>query len=71
MKQKRIILTGLEEGMKGRTSSSVSTSSTGLLREEGDEGIQGGVFFLLLLFEALGSFNKEINGEKQCNIVTK
>ena len=39
-KQRSIILTGLmEEGMKGRmSSSSVTTSSTEFLREEGDEG---------------------------------
>jgi len=39
-KQRSIMLTGLmKEGMKGRmSSSSATTSSTGFLREEGDEG---------------------------------
>ena len=70
MKQKSIILTGMKEEMKGRPSSSATTSSPGL-REEGDEGGAGEDLFLLLLLEAQVSCNKEINGEKQCNIGTK
>ena len=57
--------------MKGGPSSSATTSSTGIAREEGDEGRAGDVLFLILLLEVQGSCNKQINGEKQCNIGTK
>jgi len=59
VRQKSIILTGMEEEVKGRPSLLANTSSTGLVKKEGDEGRAGDVFSLLMLLEAQGSCNKE------------